>query len=93
MCISKSYSRGDTFRQWQMARKCFVCVCTNFNWQLRLHKSQMAIAFAKISNGNCVCEISDGNWQSIFRIAGESKYYFIGCNGRFGNAKFVQVRL
>ena len=75
MCISKSYSRGDTFRQLPIAFAELAIAFAEF---------QMAIAFAQISNGN---------WQSIFRIAGESKYYFIGCNGRFGNAKFVQVRL
>ena len=32
------------------------CVCTKFNWQLRLRKFQSAIAFADISIGNCVCE-------------------------------------
>jgi len=42
------------------------CVCGYFNWQLRLHKIRMAIAFADISIGNCVC--TKFEWQLRLRI-------------------------
>ena len=60
MCISKSYSRGDTFRQLPIAFAELAIAFAEF---------QMAIAFAKsqISNGNCVC--ANFKWQLAIDIS------------------------
>ena len=69
------------------------CVCGNLKWQLRLRKSQMAIAFAEISNGNCVC----GNlkWQLRLRKSQMAIAFAEISNGNCvcGNLKWQKLEL